>query len=341
MKERDTNIDIIKGIAIFLVVWGHISIADTFLIKAIYIIHMPCFFFISGYLAYSVQNNVISYKKYLITKIKRLLIPFLAWSGIACLFNIFLQSILQKNILSIGDIGKEVWEIFAEARSVWFLIVLFFTFIFWEILHYFENKFFINIHHGGMILYVLGWLLLCITLPDSIFSFYKLKFFFPYFGIGYLLHRHFLLVPLERYKKWLNINAIIFLVLIFLLKDSVSIKLFRSMDLQEFGIMQIGIGILLSFMGILFIFLIALLLNRIPLGNWVKEWGIYSLDIYVIHMFFIKILKDYLEIIKADYILYTCIYSPIVTSLIVSIVVFWVKKVGIKIKLYCLITGKD
>ena len=43
--ERDIRIDILKGIGILLVVWGH---ATAILIKEICIFHMPLFFFLSG-----------------------------------------------------------------------------------------------------------------------------------------------------------------------------------------------------------------------------------------------------------------------------------------------------
>lgn len=43
--ERDIRIDILKGIGILLVVWGH---ATAILIKEICIFHMPLFFFLAG-----------------------------------------------------------------------------------------------------------------------------------------------------------------------------------------------------------------------------------------------------------------------------------------------------
>lgn len=43
--ERDIRIDILKGIGIILVVWGH---ATAILIKEICIFHMPLFFFLAG-----------------------------------------------------------------------------------------------------------------------------------------------------------------------------------------------------------------------------------------------------------------------------------------------------
>lgn len=47
---RDRSIDAAKGIAIILVVLGHVCTGIPWLVKWIYSFHMPLFFMISGYL---------------------------------------------------------------------------------------------------------------------------------------------------------------------------------------------------------------------------------------------------------------------------------------------------
>lgn len=59
MKGRDETIDVLKGIAILLVVLGHIAAAPK-LTSVIYSFHMPLFIFISGYLA---QHSLLFGKK--------------------------------------------------------------------------------------------------------------------------------------------------------------------------------------------------------------------------------------------------------------------------------------
>lgn len=55
-RNRISYIDQLKGIAIFLVVLGHViehnAGRDNFLWTLIYSFHMPLFMFVSGYLAY-------------------------------------------------------------------------------------------------------------------------------------------------------------------------------------------------------------------------------------------------------------------------------------------------
>ena len=70
-KNRDYVIDIIKGIGIFLVVFGHV-IQDIYIINSF---HMPLFFVLSGAtLCYSTKGSSIS------KRAKRLLVPYFIFS---------------------------------------------------------------------------------------------------------------------------------------------------------------------------------------------------------------------------------------------------------------------
>lgn len=56
MKERDLTLDPMKGLAIFLVVFGLVSRVtygpDQFPLRPlVFSLHMPLFFFVSGYLS--------------------------------------------------------------------------------------------------------------------------------------------------------------------------------------------------------------------------------------------------------------------------------------------------
>ena len=55
MKERNESLDCLKGIAILLVMFGHVQVhnhmTDPYLYDVIKSIQMPLFFLVSGYLA--------------------------------------------------------------------------------------------------------------------------------------------------------------------------------------------------------------------------------------------------------------------------------------------------
>ena len=85
--EQDRMINFIRGIAIFLMLWGHvlqfgngnqIDYFENVVYKIIYSFHMPLFMLISGYLFYYSEkkrkmDELIEYKA------KSLLYPILTW----------------------------------------------------------------------------------------------------------------------------------------------------------------------------------------------------------------------------------------------------------------------
>lgn len=131
MKERDSSIDIAKGIGIFLVVLGHTT-SNEMLLKWIYSFHMPLFFFLSG-LFHSQGKN---YKEFLMKKAKGLLVPYFSFAIILFFFFI----IISKNIgfsagenLSVKEnfmgifIGTDIAN-FSQVSwggQLWFLLALF------------------------------------------------------------------------------------------------------------------------------------------------------------------------------------------------------------------------
>lgn len=48
IKKRINYIDIAKGIALFLVIWGHLIPYTTITFRVIFSFHMPLFFILSG-----------------------------------------------------------------------------------------------------------------------------------------------------------------------------------------------------------------------------------------------------------------------------------------------------
>ena len=73
--NRIVYIDIIKGIAIILVIMGHVLSDPSLLRNAIYTFHMPLFFIISGYFLKFKSEN--AFRK----NFRSLLVPYLAVGG--------------------------------------------------------------------------------------------------------------------------------------------------------------------------------------------------------------------------------------------------------------------
>ena len=122
MKNRQNGKDIAKAIGIYLVITGHLLSAQAQAGHAlIYLVHMPLFFWISGYFLYgSVKKHSIA--ENVRNKVDTLLIPFLVWSGVALLANLavsFLNGSLGLQVICSG-----FYEVYIQARSMWFLLLL-------------------------------------------------------------------------------------------------------------------------------------------------------------------------------------------------------------------------
>lgn len=92
-NKRNNYIDILKGLTMFLVVWGHciqyLSTGDYFnnkLFQLIYSFHMPMFALIGGYLLYfSIRKHTM--RDLLWGKVRTILYPTLLWSLIYFALN--------------------------------------------------------------------------------------------------------------------------------------------------------------------------------------------------------------------------------------------------------------
>lgn len=124
-KERIKYFDLLKGIAIFAVVMGHVltmcirDIDSAFLFKIIESSHMPLFFFISGYLTYKIGFKSPDLGK----RFKQLMIPFFIVSALWIWY--FPHSGLKSPIsASIPDMYCSYWK-----DGYWFTLCLFEIFL--------------------------------------------------------------------------------------------------------------------------------------------------------------------------------------------------------------------
>ncbi|WP_458459768.1 acyltransferase family protein [Pseudobutyrivibrio sp.] len=149
-KTRNNNIDIIKGIAIILMVYGHtFGVARDF----IYLFHMPVFIFVSGYCFNKAHGASLQQAEgYFFSRVRRLLIPYMGFNIVyAILNNVFISlnfytdnGAFKQDVVFIQKAAqtlmhrKGVRELVVDVYNVltlkeipqmgsasWFLIVLF------------------------------------------------------------------------------------------------------------------------------------------------------------------------------------------------------------------------
>ena len=130
-KNRYTEIDLARGIGIFLVVLGH-SIKQTgvsagwikILTYIIYSFHMPLFFCLSGFVSAKILTmNRRERGSYIISRARRLLIPYFMIGLIYIPIKLKMSDVAVKPFTT-GDI----WKILIGQNpdvSLWFLYILF------------------------------------------------------------------------------------------------------------------------------------------------------------------------------------------------------------------------
>ena len=136
IKNRDLFLDIAKGLAIILVVVGHVIqgssqyFDDLLWFRVIYSFHMPLFVFLSGAVAAiafksdrvqdGLQAAFVQAKTKIVKATIRLLLPFISW----CLINQFIyhhsDSVISALILAFRRPDTALWFLLA----IFYCIVL-------------------------------------------------------------------------------------------------------------------------------------------------------------------------------------------------------------------------
>ena len=124
-EQRDNSLDFIKGVIIFLVIWGHMlqktnqsmvydSIWDNPIYKVIYAFHMPLFMSISGYLTFHSLKRRRG-REFIKHRLLPMIQTVIAWG-----------TIHMVNLLCIGQIGGLSDIVNSYTDGFWFI---------WAIIH--------------------------------------------------------------------------------------------------------------------------------------------------------------------------------------------------------------
>lgn len=205
---RNIYLDIVKGVAIVLVVFGHclqfgtsLAVNDQYFLdpvfKAIYSFHMPLFMLVSGYLFYgSLTRHTFRFN--LRTRVSGLVVPIVVWVTITLLLSDFL--ILRKGgNISIQD------NLLSYLTFIWFLWSIFWCSLSVMII----NKSF----NDSIIVYIVFGVLL-LFLPDGYGINYHV-YMYPYFVIGYLWNKKSLYAKFAKSSRQNKIYAFGVSLLIF------------------------------------------------------------------------------------------------------------------------------
>lgn len=174
-KHRDYSVDILKGLAMLMVVRIHTEVFSF--INAPYpIIAVPLFFFLSGF--YDDTQKPI--KEWLPKTIKRLIVPGILWIVISFIYLSTLHYIKYKTI----EIDFSIEQPIIANQVLWFLFALFYAKIYTFALNLLKSPLYVNIP----ITLILGYLASKINLPflldEGIAA-------FPFYYIGKITYHNY------------------------------------------------------------------------------------------------------------------------------------------------------
>lgn len=305
-RERDAGFDNLKGILIYLVVFGHVlskllsaSVPGRLIQTAIFSVHMPAFVFISGYFSKNAARTDA------IKHVKNTLLPF-----------ILIQVVTQAAIL-LADYGA--YSVILEPFwTTWYLLCLFV----WRPLVTPFSKI-----RCSFVLTVITALCVGFTTAGRALTLSRLVTFFPYFLAGYLTPPD----AISRLRKIPRaipeiVLALIFAAAICMRLSGLPILAAMKMDMpystlslstQWHGLLYRALALLMGFLGT------ASLIALVPAKPCIlSQWGTCTMPVYLGHSFIILLLRVLVSFMPHDLPALDVIMIPTAMMLAVCICQF-------------------
>lgn len=269
-------VDYAKGIAILLVVYGHVLIGTynarlnisyfvyIYSLKFMYTFHMPVFFFLAG--MFVDRGRSSSFSQFLSKKINTIVYPYLIWSVIQG--SIYaLMSPYTNFKFNITELPVAI--AFEPLIQLWFLYVLFvYHMVFISIKKLLRSVFYITVPLAIFTYFISYYV------DDSLFD--KILKFFIFYVLGAVSAK----LLLE--KDWMPLTGL--QVILF----SIFFIILQSMFLQLDGPIDVTGGPIKSFLmacsGIVFIICLSFYLSKNKIASYLKYIGILSMPIYLVHI---------------------------------------------------------
>ena len=279
------NINIAKGIGIFLVVFGHYEGAGGYSSEAfnlirdfIYTFHMPLFMFLSGFLfakTFPLTDNYLSFVK---KKASRLLIPYVSITillfaikyitgiFVPLKFPIYFDSLLYSIFVTpMGGFATFLWYIYA-------------LFVIFLIVPLFKNL---------KILLLFSFIIYFIPMPE-IFCLNLVANHLIFFSLGIFIYNQ--IFNAFKIKRTLLISVVSSLLMVLIFVVSKMFELYRIDSL------------ILAILGIISIYSLSLYLYD-KKDKYISYMGKYSSEIYFLHTIFMGVVTVALTILDINPIL--------------------------------------
>ncbi len=291
--NRDIRLDIIKGIAIILVVIGHV-VSGVYapvdgihnpVFKFCYSFHMPLFIFVSGWLT-GIKDISPQGKDWVIKKTKRLLVPYIIWTCFKWLVFSYDNGLITTLV---------------AIPLYWYLIVLYLCTMVSFIATRFKRKYTMHIILYGMVIILSG------LVGSSNMILKRMVIYFPFYFAGFVFSAN--KDKLARFMSyrylWPSIVLYPVSMLVYTYGDAeygpIIQKLMSVTGISSTKILKAGIMFynhyIVAIFGIAFIWCIVSFICDKKLfthmQNILSYIGLYTLQIYILHdMLFVRIFDN-------------------------------------------------
>ena len=285
MKQRNNSIDAVKGIAIVLVMIGHVFVhnhmEDAYVYDFIKAVQMPLFMIISGYLCGQGRKipDVKTYGKVMGKRAVSYLVPFFAWLTIMHLTN-------------LGEAYRTI--VFQLDYGLWFLAVLFIL----TFMAYTAQLAAEKVRNETIFWIVYGMfcmiLVLQIVIGNTFLSPYLTIIYVPFYMLGYVIENYgkkFLCWDTKESGKIdCKNNRVIQAVVAAMAFAFLYLVIARNLNSMETKLDSI-IQMAASVLGSIAIIYAALWWKEGKIKNIFAKIGNCTLEIYVIHYHFANMLN--------------------------------------------------
>jgi len=212
---RSAWIDNTRGVAIVLVVVGHslqFGARDYFdfftnpVWVTIYAFHMPLFAMISGYLAFSSFGRRTPLAV-VVSRVTSILVPYVAWTVIGTTAVAILGQLVHHDFNASRVLQAVGAAFLFPGATLWFLWFLFLSYLFLALAVWAEQF----VRWASLPISIV--LVFAIPLSDQL-EIYELRWLYPFFVAGYLLHRY--RTRLSRYEILATSVSLVSFVLLLL-----------------------------------------------------------------------------------------------------------------------------
>ncbi len=321
-QSRNKQIDVLKGIAIFMMVWGHlISAGKSF----VYMFHMAVFIITSGYFYRGVDRSFLSLLDGIRRRVGRLYIPYVLYNvGLTVLFFLITKLPIRYAVVATFESGLTVSDlvryIILESLMIkagpwlaqsWFIRTLFhvsitFLLVDWclsRVIYHCDSsviekeKIRICVHVIiGMVLLLLGWRL-AKTVPQGAIAYNIERAMMSY--ILYALGLIFSRMPIANTFRFYTIRGVVFPV-VMILASGVILGFMQSKGKINLMLAVITdplyflVGAILGWMFMMYISDFCIVISD-SLSGFLSFAGKNSMYVLMLHFFVIWLLESILE----------------------------------------------